>query len=453
MPRIIDPFSQFFDDEGNPLVNGFLQFYESGTNNTDKDTFADINEEIANANPVPLSGSGRCPNVFGTGAYNIISFADSIITPGTPGEQIQQFDPVIAGQVEGAFAEWNAVTLYAEGDIVTGPDGLYYKSIVAGNQNQDPTANPDKWKEIQFLDVWNTNVTYEINDIVVRSGSLYASLTASNLGNDPASDTTNWGTIVGDGSITFEKIGSDISTNSISGLTLSNNTTDSDHDIDISTGNARDSTDAYTLVLDSVLVKQIDAAWAVGTDAGGMFTGSVAIDTWYHLFLIRKDSDGSIDAGFDTSVTAANSPAGYTAYRRIGSILTDGSANIIGFNQVGRVFVFNDQSLDISDTTPGTSANLATLSTPLGIEVKAMCIAALAHSTTVQILITSLSQTDTAPSITNLSLRIDASGTNAVIALEIMTDVSSQIRYRSSLGTVSLFQIYTRGWIDNRGEN
>ncbi|GAH01982.1 unnamed protein product, partial [marine sediment metagenome] len=41
MPRVIDAFAQFFDDNGDPLVNGFLAFKESGTNNTDKDTFAD----------------------------------------------------------------------------------------------------------------------------------------------------------------------------------------------------------------------------------------------------------------------------------------------------------------------------------------------------------------------------------------------------------------------------
>ena len=68
MARVIDPFSQFFDDNGDPLVNGFLKFVESGTNNTDKDTFADINETIANANPVPLTGAGRVHNVFGTGS-------------------------------------------------------------------------------------------------------------------------------------------------------------------------------------------------------------------------------------------------------------------------------------------------------------------------------------------------------------------------------------------------
>ena len=69
MARIIDAFTQFFDDNGDPLVDGFLKFVESGTNNTDKDTSADVNETIPNANPVPLDGAGRCPNVFGISTF------------------------------------------------------------------------------------------------------------------------------------------------------------------------------------------------------------------------------------------------------------------------------------------------------------------------------------------------------------------------------------------------
>ena len=97
MARIIPAFFQFFDDNGDPLVDGFLKFVESGTNNTDKDTFADINETIANANPVPLDAAGRCPNVFGSGAYNVISYTSAMV-------QIQQFDPVSGDVFQGAFS-------------------------------------------------------------------------------------------------------------------------------------------------------------------------------------------------------------------------------------------------------------------------------------------------------------------------------------------------------------
>lgn len=189
MPRLIDAFAQFFDDAGKPLVNGKLKFVESGTNNTDKDTFKDINEDIANSNPVILDGAGRCPNVFGTGSYNVISFTSDDV-------QIQQFDPVGGDDADGAFSTWNAITAYGQGgdNIVTADDGLYYRSIIPNNQNNNPASSPESWEQVKFLGVWNTNQTYVAADITIAgNGLLYSSNTASNSGNDPVSDDgTNW---------------------------------------------------------------------------------------------------------------------------------------------------------------------------------------------------------------------------------------------------------------------
>ena len=193
MPRVIDAFAQFFDDNGNPLVNGFIAFKESGTNNTDKDTFADINETIANANPVPLDGAGRCPNVFGTGTYNAISYEEDVNNPGNPGQQIQQFDPVNIAEIEGQFSDWSSATTYSIGDLVIASDGNYYRSLVNNNENQDPTVSAGQWEEIKFIGIWNINVTYDSGDSVYGSdGVLYLSLTAANIANNPTTDSTNW---------------------------------------------------------------------------------------------------------------------------------------------------------------------------------------------------------------------------------------------------------------------
>ena len=193
MPRVIDAFAQFFDDNGDPLVNGFLAFKESGTNNTDKDTFADINETIANANPVPLDGAGRCPNVFGTGTYNAISYEEDVNNPGNPGQQIQQFDPVNIAETEGQFSDWSSATTYSIGDLVIASDGNYYRSLINNNENQDPTVSAGQWEEIKFIGIWNINVTYDSGDSVYGSdGVLYLSLTAANIANNPTTDSTNW---------------------------------------------------------------------------------------------------------------------------------------------------------------------------------------------------------------------------------------------------------------------
>lgn len=193
MPRVIDAFTQFFDDNGAPLVNGFLAFKESGTNNTDKNTYADINETIANANPLQLDGAGRCPNVFGTGTYNVISYAEDANNPGNPGQQIQQFDPVNIAESEGQLSDWDSATTYNIGDLVIASDGGYYRSLTNNNENQDPTVSAGQWEEIKVIGVWNINVTYDSGDSVYGSdGILYTSLTASNIGNNPTTDTTNW---------------------------------------------------------------------------------------------------------------------------------------------------------------------------------------------------------------------------------------------------------------------
>lgn len=153
---------------------------------------------------------------------------------------------------------------------------------------------------------------------------------------------------------------------SIKGLRLSNDA-DADHDISTATGSAFDSTNTTDLVLPSPIVKQIDAAWTEGTNLGGLFSGAVSVDTWYHFFLIEKDSDGSIDAGFDTSVTAANIPGGYTEFRRIGSVLTDGSSNILGFIQIGGYFIWKTPIEDFDGAGSALRANL-TISVPVDVE-------------------------------------------------------------------------------------
>jgi len=156
----------------------------------------------------------------------------------------------------------------------------------------------------------------------------------------------------------------------IDGLITANGT-DADHDIDIAAGECRDSTNTYNMILGSTLTKQIDASWASGNNAGGLFSGSVGNSTWYHVFLIRRD-DGTIDAGFDTSVSAANRPAGYSTYRRIGSVLTNSSANIIAFTQNGDQFLWNSYTTDKSGAFTAGAWTAYTASVPTGVVVDAI---------------------------------------------------------------------------------
>lgn len=152
----------------------------------------------------------------------------------------------------------------------------------------------------------------------------------------------------------------------IYGLTLSNNATDPNNDIDIAAGVCRSFQDTFNMTLGSTLVKRLDAAWAVGTNQGGLFSGTKTLSTAYHVFLIRRTSDGTIDAGYDTSYTAANIPSGWVAYRRLGTVYTDASNNLVQFYQVGNYFWFKTPVANVNSVSQTTSFSTRTITAPPG---------------------------------------------------------------------------------------
>lgn len=140
----------------------------------------------------------------------------------------------------------------------------------------------------------------------------------------------------------------------MSGLAVTLNTSDTEHDLDIAVGEARSADDDTDMVLASALTKQIDASWASGDAAGGLSSSlTLANSTWYYVHAIVVS--GAVDVGFDTSATAANLVADHSAtdYREIGRFKTDGSANIdivLDRNQINGVVI-------TTETTPSGGAN------------------------------------------------------------------------------------------------
>jgi len=146
----------------------------------------------------------------------------------------------------------------------------------------------------------------------------------------------------------------------INGFTLTYNSVNT---LGIAAGQAKDSTNNYTIA-PAALSKTTAASWFPGNN-GGMGTGlSVTASTWYHVFAIING--GNHDVYFDTSLTAANKPAGTTAFRYIGSIKTDASGHILPFYQVGQRFSWVTPPSDLNNYT-GNSIGTVTLSTPPGI--------------------------------------------------------------------------------------
>jgi hypothetical protein len=237
---------------------------------------------------------------------------------------------------------------------------------------------------------------------------------------------------------------------------ISNNITDADHDIDISAGEARDSANAVNLTLASAITKRIDAAWAVGTDQGGLdgsesTPGTPDADTWYYVHLIRRSDTGVVDVLFSESSSAPTMPADYDERRLIGAVLTDGSANIIAFvareSDGGGLRVLWDASQVDFDSTIGTSESLITVSVPTIVGVRALISAYITKSSTATAAwISSPLVSDQAPAAGIRSIGSQSASDSGTGSghYEIETD-SGQVRARASAVTTT-FQVGTRGW-------
>lgn len=164
-------------------------------------------------------------------------------------------------------------------------------------------------------------------------------------------------------------------TNYIGGLLTSNDAGDADHDVAIAPGIARSDDDAANLKLASILTKQIDGAWAVGDDAGGLDTGAVGTDLMYAVWLIKRPDTGVVDALFSLDFAAPTMPADYTLKRLIGAVRTDGSDNIMAFLQSGDYFRYMDTPvLDVNDNTMvSTTFETGTLSVPPSCLAEVYC--------------------------------------------------------------------------------
>lgn len=245
----------------------------------------------------------------------------------------------------------------------------------------------------------------------------------------------------------------------IDGLIMSNDGGDTDHDIATSIGVARDNADTQTMTA-AAFTKRIDANWVAGSGNGGFPSGlSLSIDTWYHYYIIEK-IDGTADFGFDTSLTASNLLAdatGYSKFRRIGSVLTDGSSNILQFYQWRDMFLWDTVTLDI-DTTFGATRSNATILTPLGLEVISI-VNILSQTNDTPLYITYPGVSDATPTATILTAPLATVFHSVGVAdytgqgnVRTLTNTSSQIGVTASAASKTV-KMSTIGWVDSRGRD
>lgn len=204
-------------------------------------------------------------------------------------------------------------------------------------------------------------------------------------------------------------------------------------------------------IADSLDQEMLPARTLVNLDlnVGGDFVNGAALaaDTWYHLLVGRE---GSVyRRGFSQTVAK---PAAWDSFRRVTSILTDSSSDIVPFVNVGNRFVWGLPFNDLS-TTPSSIGQAVSLTVPPDVRVLAQVALLWDHTSNGRFFcrLRPLDVTDAVVTSanTNVVLRVfsdTAAGAGDVAAnMDILTDTARQIGARTS-SAVGSFNLNTFGW-------
>lgn len=232
------------------------------------------------------------------------------------------------------------------------------------------------------------------------------------------------------------------------GCTLSNNTTDAVNDIDIAAGKARSSVDTDNIYLASALTKRLDATWAVGTNQGGLDTGSIA-NGIYHVHLIKRVDTNVVDVLFSTSFASPTLPTNYTVSRRIGSFVRS-SGSILPFIQEGDFFRYKTPIKDC-DIDLGPSYVDVSLTVPTGLRVMAILNVTGYNATSdTGVNIKTPDASDGVPSVSLVPGAVLGHNLPAAGQMRILTDTSGRVSASFNRSTSAL-RIFTVGYEDSRG--
>lgn len=212
---------------------------------------------------------------------------------------------------------------------------------------------------------------------------------------------------------------------------------------------------ASGMVLASAYTKTT-SAWAVGTGNGGIDTGAIANSTWYHVYLIQRVDTSVVDVLFSLSATSPTMPASYTRKRRIGSMLTDGSAHWLKFIQKGDEFLWAYATV----TTVSTSLVLDTPSSvvqqvPTGLQVIARIRGRFqtANGLDTFYSVTSPDEVDTCITNSANSTGRLISNTEEGFTADVRTDTTAKVVLAATgSGTFPILVSCAYGWIDARGK-
>lgn len=142
-----------------------------------------------------------------------------------------------------------------------------------------------------------------------------------------------------------------------------------DHNVEISRGSCSAYRSDHVITLDSDYIKDFEANWAEGSGNGGFPSSIVAaVSTTYHIFALSKE-DGTFGSGFDIDINAVNlllDATGYIHYRRICSVLTDGTGKLRRFWNYRDTFYYYTPIVDMNNIVVPTSVANYQVTVPAG---------------------------------------------------------------------------------------
>lgn len=236
----------------------------------------------------------------------------------------------------------------------------------------------------------------------------------------------------------------------IAGLTLANDGTLPNTVLDVSVGQATSDDASTFMALGSAYTKST-SSWAVGSGNGALDTGTIAANTWYHVFLIERTDTQVVDLLLSTSATSPTLPTNYTKKRRIGAIRTNASSQITPFSQYGDEFLWTTTVNDINTTTLSNSTVPFTLTVPPGVTVNARVRGYVSSATaSASVTVSSPAESVTGTGLGQNIIVPIANGFGAA-ELSVRTNTSAQINAIAGSPSTTL-KLFTFGWVDTRGK-
>lgn len=219
LQRFVNPIVRPLSLNITNLPGARLYFFVAGST-TPAATYADKDGEIPNSNPVVADSSGTFPPIFlDNRLYRVVLTDNKNVTqPGWPLDNVGQDSTIVP------FGAWVEIATYSEDEIVTRPNGKWYRSTSNNNIGNIPEDSPSVWESIPIpvASSFTSNVPWMTFSDVGDQISV-------NVNEDDVGVVTNTrftlGGTIGSSKVVFERIANTVNVTSVGYITHASSVT------------------------------------------------------------------------------------------------------------------------------------------------------------------------------------------------------------------------------------